>query len=35
VLVDETDEGWSVVSGRRRVANGAFKNTSFPSSPAM
>jgi uncharacterized protein (DUF427 family) len=30
VLVDETDEGWSVVSGSRRVANGAAKSTEFP-----
>jgi uncharacterized protein (DUF427 family) len=30
VLVDETDEGWSVVSGRRRVDRAAYKDTEFP-----
>jgi uncharacterized protein (DUF427 family) len=29
-LVDETDEGWSVHGGRRRVDRGAYKNTEFP-----
>jgi uncharacterized protein (DUF427 family) len=30
VLVDETDEGWSVHAGRRRVEKAADKNTEFP-----
>ena len=29
-LVDETDDGWSVVAGQRRVAGAASKNTEFP-----
>jgi len=30
VLVDETDEGWSVAAGHRRVEKGASKSTEFP-----
>jgi uncharacterized protein (DUF427 family) len=30
VLVDETNEGWSVAAGHRRVEKGAYKSTEFP-----
>ena len=30
VLVDETDEGWSVAAGRRRVEKAAYKSNEFP-----